>query len=230
LLRCLVSCARCGLACRVWNNGRYARYGCRALNSLVIRCRPEPCHGRQITTKLLDAAVWADLRRVLTEPAALDGAMRPAQQGWLTSDERAARRQGLHGRRRELERQIERLVDAYQAGLLDLEELRQRRAKLEERRAALEREAQQLAAETIQDDQLRAIAGHVEAFRARIGERLERATFAEKREIVELLVDRVIIDSPEVEIRYVIPLTGAAERNRVLRSRHRAPQSRGPPP
>jgi hypothetical protein len=118
-------------------------------------------------------------------------------------------------------RQIERLVDAYQASILDLEELRQRRAKLEERLAALEREAQQLAAETIRDDQLRAIAGHVEAFRARIGQRLEKATFAEKREIVELLVDRVIIDSPEVEIRYVIPLTGAAEQNRVLRSHHR---------
>ena len=52
-------------------------------------------------------------------------------------------------------------------------------------------------------------------------EELERASFARRRELVELLIDRVLIDPPELEIRYVLPFGGAAHRKGVLQSRHR---------
>ncbi len=191
----------------------------------MARRHPAPCRSRQVATARLDALVWADLCQVLTDPAVLDEAVRRAQQGWLSSDERQARRQDLHRRRAEVERQIQRLVDAYTAEVLTLEELRERRTKLEERLEAVRREEQQLIAEGVQDDQLQGIAGQVEAFRARVAQGLERATFAERRRLVERLVDRVIVDAPEVEGRYVVPLTGVAERNGVVRLRHRA----GPP-
>ena len=51
---------------------------------------------------------------------------------------------------------------------------------------------------------------------------LERATFDQRRTLVELLVDRIVVDAPDVEIRYVIPLTGLARRNGALRPHHRA--------
>ena len=188
----------------------------------MARRHPTPCRSRQVATARLDALVWADLGQMLTDPAVLDEAVRRAQQGWLSSDERQARRQDLHRRRAEVERQIQRLVDAYTAEVLTLEELRGRRTKLEERQEALRREEQQLIAEGIKDDQLQGIAGQVEAFRARVAQGLERATFEERRRLVELLVNRVIVDAPAVEVRYVVPLTGVAERNGVLRLRHRA--------
>ena len=225
LLRCLVSCRQCGLAHGIWNNGRYAYYRCKGLDGLMARRRPLPCRSRQVATERLDALVWTDLCQVLTDPAVLDGAVRRAQQGWLSSDERQARRQDLHRRRAEVERQIQRLVDAYTAEVLTLEELRARRTKLEERLEALRREEQQLIAEGVKDDQLRHIASQAEAFRARVAQGLERATFAERRMLVELLVNRVIVDAPEVEVRYVVPLTGVAERNGVLRLRHRTRSS-----
>lgn len=59
----------------------------------------------------------------------------------------AARRQDLQRRQHEVQRQIQRLIDAYAAEIIDLEELRTRRGKLEERHAILRREGQQLAAE-----------------------------------------------------------------------------------
>jgi site-specific DNA recombinase len=34
---------------------------------------------------------------------------------------------------------------------------------------------------------------------------LDGATFAQRRQLIELLVDRVIVTEDEVEIRYVIP-------------------------
>jgi hypothetical protein len=41
-----------------------------------------------------------------------------------------------------------------------------------------------------------------------------------RRTLVVVLVDRVLVDAPDVEIRYVITLTGLARRNGVLRPCH----------
>ena len=152
----------------LWNNGRDAYYRCKGLDGLMARRRATPCHSRQVAADRLDALVWADLCAVLTDPGVLDEAVRRAQQGWLSHDERQARRQDLHRRRGEVERQIGRLVDAYAAEVLSLEELRARRTTLEERLAALGREEQQLLAEGVKDDQLQQVAGQVASFRARI--------------------------------------------------------------
>ncbi len=42
-------------------------------------------------------------------------------------------------------------------------------------------------------------------------EGLDNATFAQKRQLVELLVDRVVVTNEDVEIRYVIPTSPDSE-------------------
>ncbi len=119
---------------------------------------------------------------------------------------------------------IERLVDAYQAEALTLDELQTRRSQLEIRLAEVIRDDQVLEAETVQRDHLQNVAARVEDFRAAVADGLERASFAQRRALVELLIDRVVVDGPDVEIRYVIPLSGSARRQGVLRPRYRAAQ------
>jgi site-specific DNA recombinase len=230
LLRCLVSCGRCGLAHYIWTNGRYAYYCCRGAATLVSRLRPERCATRKVPTAQLDALVWADVCQVLSDPAILDEALRRARQGWLGTDEQEARRHDLQQRQRDLQRQIERLIDAYSADVLSLEELGARRRKLEDRLAALRREEQQAVAQVLRDEQAQEVAASMERFRTRIVQGLERADFAMQRAIIEMVVDRVVVDAPEVEVRYVMPLTGIAQRKGVLRPHHRArpPAPEGP--
>ena len=43
---------------------------------------------------------------------------------------------------------------------------------------------------------------------------LEQATFEQKRQLVELLIDRVVVTMEEVEIRYVIPTSPNSEQIR----------------
>ena len=45
----------------------------------------------------------------------------------------------------------------------------------------------------------------------RVRQSLEGASFEQKRQIVELLIDRVVVTNGEVEIRYVIPLSAKGE-------------------
>jgi site-specific DNA recombinase len=220
LLRRLVSCRSCGLACTVRNNGRKASYCCGGKGTLIMRRRPEPCRSPQVPTEQLDELVWEDLRRVLEQPAVLEEALRRARQGWQEGSERGARRRELRRGQVETERKIERLMDGYLAGVLDLEELRKRKGKLEDKLEGLRRQEQHLSAEAIQEDRLKTVALNMEEFRAAIARGLDQMDFAQRRALVELLIDRVVVDPPQVEIRYIIPLSGAAQRNGVLRPRH----------
>jgi hypothetical protein len=52
---------------------------------------------------------------------------------------------------------------------------------------------------------LRAVAGGIEAFCQTVRSGLATATFAQRRLLVELLIDRVVVTDGEVEIRYVLP-------------------------
>jgi site-specific DNA recombinase len=230
LLRRLLSCGRCGLALNVWNNGRYAYYRCKGNDVLTMRRRREPCRSRQLATARLDKLVWDDLRALLSEPTVLEEALRRAREGWLSGDERTARCRDVRQRRTQVQRQIQRLVDAYEAEVLTLDELRTRRARLEAQVAELAREEQRLAAESVQETQLEGLIARAEEFRVAVARRLDDAPFELRRSLVELLIDRVVVNAPDVEIRYVIPLSGAAHRNGVLRPHHRTPQPRGQAP
>lgn len=150
----------------------------------------------------------------------LGESLRRAREGWLGEGAGGGRWQALQRREAELRRQIERLVDAYAAGALPLDELQARRARLEARLAEVRREADALTVAAQRDERLEAIAAQLDAFRAALAHGLEAADFARRREIVELLIDRVVVDAPAVEIRYILPLSGAALPEGELRAHH----------
>jgi len=216
----LVSCRRCGRAECVSNNGRYAYYRCLPRAGGHAADTPARCQEQSLPTAALDAVVWADLCRVLSDPAVLDEAVRRAQAGWLSDDARTARQHDLRRQRATLDRQRQRLIDAYAAGAVTLEELQARVRALETRLADLVREEQQLAVSAEQQAQVAVLATQVEAFRATIAQGLDQASFARRRELVELLIDRVLVDPPGVEIRYIIPFGGIAHRKVALQSSH----------
>jgi len=58
------------------------------------------------------------------------------------------------------------------------------------------------------------LVGGVEDYCRRVSEALAGATFEQKRRLVELLIDRVIVTEAEVEIRYVIPTSASGEHAR----------------
>jgi site-specific DNA recombinase len=55
------------------------------------------------------------------------------------------------------------------------------------------------------------LAAHAEAFCRRVREGLAEADFDQKRALLELLIDRVIVTDGAVEIRYVVPTSPEGE-------------------
>jgi site-specific DNA recombinase len=206
LLRALVSCGVCRLSCTVRRTqAGYRYYLCRGRTDALRVAQGQRCSARYIPAEQLDELVWADLCALLADPAQVAGALERARGGAWLPQELQARQQTICQALGQLERQQQRLLDAYLAEVVELAELERKRQALDRRRATLLAQQHQLDAVAEQRLELRAVADGIEAFCQTVRAGLATVTFAQRRLLVELLIDRVVITDGEVEIRYVLP-------------------------
>jgi hypothetical protein len=214
LLRGLISCGLCHLGCtgRTCENYRY--YFCRGKNGVVQSCRDEKCSSRMIPANQVDELVWQDLRAVLTHPEVIEAALLRAQGGAWLPQELQARRENLRKAQLSVNQQVERLTEAYLTGIIPLEELKRRRQDLAQRQEAVASQVRQLEASAAHPLELAQVMSTIQEFCQRVQNGLDQVTFEQKRQLVELLIDRVIVTNEEVEIRYVIPTSRNSEQVR----------------
>src|SRR6266487_525537 len=153
----------------------------------------------------LDELVWADLSALLTDPAQVAAALARARGGEWLPQELHARQRTIGQAIAQLERQQQRLLDAYLAEVVALGEFERKRGELERRRATLADQQHQLDAIAQQRLELGAVADGIERFCRTVRDGLATATFTQRRLLVELLIDRVVVTDGEVEIRYALP-------------------------
>ena len=214
LLRAMLSCGQCGLSCNGRSSKTRAYYFCRGKLGAIQSSRDETCHSRHIPADQLDKLVWQDVCEVLLNPEIIEDALRRAQNGEWLPQELQARRTQVRKARASLSGQLERLTEAYMAGVLPLAEYKRRRQDLEQRLEALDNQTRQIEASVHQQMELASLTSSITQFCQRVGRGLLEATFERKRQLVELLIDRVVVTMEEVEIRYVIPTSPTSEQIR----------------
>jgi site-specific DNA recombinase len=220
LLRALVSCGRCKLCCiartQTGRNNKYRQryYVCSGKYKQAQSGLQEKCPSRHAPADQLDELVWRDLCEVLTHPESITDALQRAHGGHWLPQELKVRQENLREGRAALGRQLERLTEAYLGEVIPLAEYERRRRDLEHRDEALSGQERQLRAQAQQRTELAGVVGSVEDFCERVRSGLADATFEQRRRLVELLIDRVIVTDEEVEIRYVIPTDPSSEQVR----------------
>jgi hypothetical protein len=148
---------------------------------------------------------WAEHR------ATIRGHLERAQAGRWLPQELQARQRTLHHARASLAQQRERLTNAYLHGIMALPEFEQRRRDLERKDHTIALQEEQLRAQAHRHQERAALATGMQAFCQRASAGLAAASFEQKRQLVELLIDRVVVTDDDVEIRYCIPTTPATE-------------------
>jgi site-specific DNA recombinase len=211
LLRALVSCGRCGLACTGRGNGRYTYYSCSGKQPSTYSRHTTCCPARHTPAGQLDELVWQDLCALLSEPEPLAMAVARAHGGAWLPQELLARREALRRGRTHLQQQIERLTDAYLRAVIPLDEYERRRRDLEQRVGALAEQEEQLHDDAERQRQIAGLVASLEAFRERVRDGLDQAGFEQRRELMLLLVDRVVVTDADVEIRYALPTSPESE-------------------
>jgi site-specific DNA recombinase len=208
LLRGLVSCGWCQLSATARTSGRkkkYHYYVCRGHTESLRFALEDRCTSRFMPAQQLDDLVWQDLGDVLTQPENVAHALERAHGGHWLPQELKSRLQGLSKAAQQLGRQKQRLLDAYLAEVISLDELERKRTHLDQKLEAVHIQSSQLEATAAERLELAQIAASIEAFCAQTRPILTEASFEQKRQLVELLLDRVIVTDDRLEIRYVIP-------------------------
>lgn len=213
LLRGLVECGQCGVgtSCHKMRgrNGAFHRYYyCRNHDVLRAGGRDRLCRERNIRANELDQFVFEQVRAALLDPGqllagehAVIGATPPGE------DELIATQLQRLGRGLEAaEHERSRMLDAYQAGLVDLDELTRRTATLTTRREQLARERDELrerSAELAGQNRLRR---GIASFAQRVAASLDELDFDARQRLLRLVVEKVTVQGWRVEIHLKIPL------------------------
>jgi site-specific DNA recombinase len=212
LLRSLVSCGGCGLACLARRlPPRNSYYVCTGKTRAARHRNGATCESRYIPSQALDELVWQDLCDLLRHPEAVAEAFRLASVGAWHPQEFQARRERLRQGKASLTQQLERLTEAYLGGVIPLQEYERRRGEIGARDASLAEQERRLSGEAARHDEALGLAASLGAFCERVSAGLEAATFDQKRQLVELIIDRVVVTGDEIEIRYVLPTSPQSE-------------------
>ena len=214
LLRGLVSCGLCGLACTGRTLKGYSYYTCAGKRAMEAASRGGRCRSRLTPAGQLDEVVWKELCEVIRRPGLIAPELERAWGGQWLPEELRARRESLRRAGVSVGQRPERLTEAYPGGVIRLDEYERRRREIEGRRDAFESQEREPEQQVGRRNELSGMAARVEDYCQRVSEALAGATFEQKRRLIELLVDRVIVTEAEVEIRYVIPTSGSGEHAR----------------
>ena len=213
LLQGLLVCQMCGRAyvhskCASTRCARVYRYY-RCTSMLAEgRCQRR-CVNRSIPASALEEAVWQDVSALLREPQRLAAEFarrrsdRPqATEGLLWLEQQQAKE----------ERVLKRLLDAYESGLLEQEELKPRLQRTRQRLLDTQTQLEQLRAARADHERIKDALDRLEDFTTRIEDGLREPTPQQQREILKALVKRVEIAPNKIRVIYKIhPLPPGSE-------------------
>jgi site-specific DNA recombinase len=215
LLRGLVTCGHCHVSCSCQKmRGRPGHflhyYNCSHHDLLRAGSEENRCPERNIRADQLDAFVFEEIRQALIAPEQLIAGEHAviANQPQTDDDLLAAQLHSLDRKLDGQDRERVRLLDAYQAELIDLDELTRRTRAIATRRSALAAERDTLRehrTELAQQNQLR---HRLAGFAKHVIASIENLDFDGRQQLVRAVIEKVTVTGCRVEIHLKIPLTG----------------------
>jgi site-specific DNA recombinase len=203
----LVVCKRCGYGYygkihsrkSAGTEVRYGYYRCTGSDAHRFGGQ-RLCPNKQVRTDLLDAAVWEDVRCLLSEPGRIkDEYQRRCSK---TNPDGARAVDQVAKLINQVKKSISRIIDAYEQGLVEKSEFEPRIVAARERLSRLEEERKREADQEVQESELRVVIGQLEEFARRVSEELREPGWLTRREIIRALVKQVEIDEDEVRVVY----------------------------
>ena len=206
----LVSCQKCGYAFSRTSTRTTARkihyYKCLGSDGWRKLGGPVCDNGRLVRQDLLDQIVWAEVIRLLEDPALIQQELDRRLAAARSSDPTKKREQSLQRELAHVGKGIERLLSAYQEALMSIEQLRERMPALRQREQAVRAELQAIADQANDRAVFLRLAETLTAFLARLHGAAETVSILERQRIVRLVVKDVLIGDDTITIRHSIPV------------------------
>ena len=210
LLRRLMVCGHCDRKMNsvISHGGRHLYYWCRGTDPQYVRPRRTYCPHPTVATRGLDELVWKDVVSLLRDPQLLLDAWREqhriAADGSLTAEQIKE----LKRRVRDAERQLGRLVDAYQGGAIELGELTSRRRTIEQRLESAQGKLEEFSRGAEPELSIRDLERNIDGICRRLSGQLKGMGMRRKMALCRKLIDKVVVKDHDVQIFYKLPVSG----------------------
>jgi len=211
LLQGMLVCSECGYAFYRASARTSKRkiYYYRCLGSDDYRYQNgRVCSQRPVRQDYMDDLVWKEVMKLLKNPqlikSEIDKRIKEAQEASPTK----VRKEALLKKKRKIQKGIDRLLDAYQEGLIPLSELRKRIPDLRKRETGINSELQSLEAQAMNQEKYQKIYQNMEVFLSRLHESAENLDIIARRKILQLVVKEILVGQDNLTIRHSIPTSG----------------------
>ena len=209
LLQGMLVCQQCGYALyrTSTRTSKQKLHYYRCIGSDGYRRLPGPvCTNRPLRQDRLDRFVWDEMIRLLDDPALVQAEIERRREAARHANPLRKREEELRREQARLEKSIERLINAYQEGLVMLAQLRQRMPDLRRQVQAVESELHSLAMAAVDEARYLQLAETLATFRGRLRARAETLDVRERQQILRLLVKEILVGSETITIRHSIPI------------------------
>src|SRR5262249_42702335 len=159
----------------------------------------------RVQVSKIEPLVWDSVRPLLSDPARLpqryaEGCGDPA-----LDRQEEHERQRLTRKLAAVQREVQRLIDASQAAVIELPELQQRRQRIEEHgRLRRDRLREVDTQRATRESEMRLLAG-AETFCASVRDGLADPPVAIKQRILQFVVDRIVVEDGRLVVQHVVP-------------------------
>lgn len=208
LLQGMLVCQRCGYAYYRTSTRTSKRkiYYYRCLGSDGWRYpNGAVCDSRPVRQDYLDAVVWEHIVHLLEDPALIRSEIDRRLRDISNSSPAVRRKEAVERAQLRVQNSIDKMLDAYQEGLMRIEELRARLPKLRRRQQTLESEQRGLQMKTADEQMVFRLAENLESFLGRLRHSAQSLNVTEKQRILRLVAKEVLVDHETVTIKHSIP-------------------------
>lgn len=209
LLQGMLVCRRCGYALYRTSTRTSQRklYYYRCLGSDAYRrLKGAVCDNPPIRQDHLDEVVWDELLRLLEDPELIQAELDRRAEAARNADPLRQRQESLGREQSRLAKNMDRLLTAYQEGLMSLDQLRGRMPELRKQEQAVQSELQSLQTTAADETKYLRLIHTLGDFRARLHANAGALSVKDRQTILRLLVKEVLVDKDTLTIRHSIPM------------------------
>lgn len=208
LLQGMMVCGQCGYSLYRTSTKTSKRkiYYYRCLGSDNYRFeKGRKCDCRSVRQEYIDELVWQSVVELLRQPALIQKEIDKRIAETRKADPMLNQKTFLEKQKAKSMKAMDKLLDAYQEGLIPLEQLRKRMPELQKRVNETVKQIQYIQTHEITFGKQLSLLD-ITTFTKQMEHKLEELDIMAKRKIIKLLIKEIIVESETIHIRHSIPV------------------------
>jgi len=170
------------------------------------------CDGKPLRQDYIDKIIWDQIAALLQDPSLIQREVEKRIAETKNTSPLLHQKASLEKQRVKAVQAMDKLLDAYQEGLIPIAQLRKRMPELQKKVNAIEKDLEHLKVhETALDQRLQLL--DVPSFTSQVDQNLHQLDIKEKKKILRLLVKEIIVGDDIIDIKHSIPLKETKNEN-----------------